>query len=283
MSASGTNTHRYGTIKNHILSMTIVLADGTIINTRNRPRKSSAGYDLNHLIIGSEGTLALVTEAVLKLSPLPKNLHVGLVVFKGLEDAVAASGSVMREGVILEAVEVVDSEGMRAINRSGLTSPGLTFTESATLFLKLAGELRSVQDAISIIEIVSREHGAQTVEFSGDKERIEAIWGARKCLGHALAKMKEKDSDVFVHSDAAVPVSKMATLIEESEKIVRDKGGKWFCSSMGHVGDGNIPSSPLHPNHISQSNSRQETSTQPSSAPKNQKPKQKNCSTKFGS
>ena len=104
MSCSGTNAYRYGTMKEWVISLTCVLADGSIIKTHHRPRKSSAGYDLTHLIIGSEGTLALVTEAVLRLSPLPRNLNVGIATFPTFQDGVGVTVQLQRLGHKLEAL-----------------------------------------------------------------------------------------------------------------------------------------------------------------------------------
>jgi len=98
MSCSGTNAYRYGTMKEWVISLTAVLPDGTIIKTRNRPRKSSAGYDLNHLLIGSEGTLALVTEAILKVTALPQNLHVGMATFHEMQHGVDTAITILRSG-----------------------------------------------------------------------------------------------------------------------------------------------------------------------------------------
>ncbi|KAF2706142.1 D-lactate dehydrogenase [Pleomassaria siparia CBS 279.74] len=250
MSCSGTNAYRYGTIKQHILSLTLVLADGTIIKTRNRPRKSSAGYDLGSLIIGSEGTLALVTEAILKITPLPQNLHVGLVTFESLQDGVDVALGVLRSGMQLEALELADRSCMYAINRSGLaasssssssSSSPLVFEEKPTLFLKVAGSAQSVREQMEFVTKLCTQHGALHTEFTHEKARIEELWGARKCLGHALVAMKQSPSDLFLSTDAAVPVSALARLVRESEALVRTQGSPaWFTASVGHVGDGNV-------------------------------------------
>ncbi|KAF2659907.1 hypothetical protein K491DRAFT_590199 [Lophiostoma macrostomum CBS 122681] len=237
MSCSGTNAYRYGTMQEWVISLTVVLADGTVVKTRNRPRKSSAGYDLTHLIIGSEGTLALVTEAVLKITALPQNLHVGMASFESMQQGVDVAVRILKSGHLLEAIELADKASMEAINHSGLAQE--KFAESPTLFFKIAGSLPTVDEQARFIKEVCSGNGpSQSFEVSNNKERVDVIWGARKALGNALVTMKKTDSDLFLHTDAAVPISKMAELVDRSEQIVSGSG--WFLANVGHVGDGNV-------------------------------------------
>lgn len=239
MSCSGTNAYRYGTMKEWVISLTAVLADGTVVKTRNRPRKSSAGYDLTHLIIGSEGTLALVTEAILKVTALPQNLHVCMAGFQNMQQGVDVAISILRSGHLLEAIELMDEASINAINHSGLAEQELT--EKPTLFLKFAGSSRqTVDDQIQFVIKLFTEQDASSWVISETKESVDFIWGVRKCLGNALVAMKKDPSDFFLHTDAAVPPSKLARLVDESDRIVREEGGDWFCASVGHVGDGNV-------------------------------------------
>ena len=195
MSCSGTNTYRYGTIKEWIISLTVVLADGTVVKTRNRPRKSSAGYDLTHLIIGSEGTLGVVTEAVIKLTALPKNLHVGMASFRTMQAGVNVAVDILKSGYLLEALELADSASMRAINHSGLAKQ--EFDEYPTLFMKFAGSTSAVQEQMDFVAHLCSKQRTFKFEASKEKEKIDAIWGARKCLGNALVSMKKDESDLF--------------------------------------------------------------------------------------
>lgn len=240
MSCSGTNAYRYGTMKDWVVSLTLVLADGTVVKTRNRPRKSSAGYDLTHLIIGSEGTLALVTEAVLRVTALPQNLHVGMVRFPSLQSGVDVAVEILRSGHLFEAIELADAECMRAIKSSGLADGQGQIAVIPTLFVKFAGSQQSVEEQIEFFKRLCSRHNALRVEVSAEKHRIESIWGVRKCLGNALVTMKKNSSDLFLHTDAAVPISKVARLIARSEELVRGsaEGREWFCASVAHVGDG---------------------------------------------
>ena len=243
MNASGTNAYRYGPMKQWITSLTLVLADGTMLKTRNRPRKSSAGYNLASLVVGSEGTLALVTEAVLKLTTLPQNIHVGVATFELTKRAVDAAIRIMRLGFQLEALEFCDRSTMHAINHSGLSS--LNWDAVPTLFFKVAGSSKDTVAAnIDDISKVCREQGSISVDVAADPGRVAAIWGARKAVARALIMMKKEESDLFVHVDAAVPVTGIAALVGEMERLVEEEGrGKgWFGSCAGHVGDGELDS-----------------------------------------
>ena len=136
-SCSGTNAYRYGTMKDWVLGLTVVLADGTIIKTRHRPRKSNAGYDLTRLFIGSEGTLGLITEASLKLTNKPENVQVAVAAFPSTHQAAATATRLVQKGLPLAAIELLDDMAMRAVNQGGQTNR--TWPEEPTLFLKFSG------------------------------------------------------------------------------------------------------------------------------------------------
>jgi D-lactate dehydrogenase (cytochrome) len=132
--SSGTNAVRYGTMKDWVINLTVVLADGTVIKTRRRPRKSSAGYNLTSLFVGSEGTLGLVTEITLKLTVIPQETSVAVVTFPSIRDAAAASSKIMRAGVPVAAMEIMDEVQMRVINQTGTTMR--KWKEVPTMFFK---------------------------------------------------------------------------------------------------------------------------------------------------
>lgn len=132
---SGTNAMRYGTMKDYVVNLTVVLADGSVIKTRHRPRKTSAGYNLNSLFTGSEGTLGIITEATVKLAILPTNFGVATVAFKSIHAAAAAASAMVRKGLSLAALELMDEVQMQTINKSGGTE-GRMWEEGPTLFLK---------------------------------------------------------------------------------------------------------------------------------------------------
>lgn len=257
MSCSGTNAYRYGTMKEWVISLTAVLADGTVVKTHRRPRKSAAGYDLTHLLIGSEGTLALVTEATLKLAVLPQNLHVGLVTFDTFQQGVDIVVALQKAGHQLEALELADGPQVHAINYSKLAR--IEMTEKPTLWLKFAGSsLQLVKDQIETVKALCEEQKALTYEITSDKARIDILWDARKCIGRALVMMKKAPTDLFMHSDCAVPISNLAALVEGTQKLIQEANTAnqassssskqpWFCANVGHVGDGNVHSSIICP------------------------------------
>jgi D-lactate dehydrogenase (cytochrome) len=245
MSCSGTNAYHYGTMKENVISLTCVLANGSVVKTHNRPRKSSAGYDLTHLIIGSEGTLALVTEAVLRLYPLPQNLHVGLATFPAFQEGVGVVVKLQKLGHRLEALELVDGEQMRCLNHSNLSSR--RFEETPTLFFKIASPSHQlVNDQIAIMKDLCKQQGALSAEISDEEQRASVLWGARKSMGLALLSMKKVPSDLFMHSDCAVPISNLSALVDGSHDIVARATSsspvrkEWFISNTAHMGDGNV-------------------------------------------
>lgn len=132
---SGTNAMRYGTMKDYVVNLTVVLADGSVIKTRHRPRKTSAGYNLNSLFAGSEGTLGIITEATLKLAIIPSKFSVATVAFESVHEAAAAASSMIRSGIPLAALELMDDVQMKVVNRNG-GAGGRMWDEKATLFLK---------------------------------------------------------------------------------------------------------------------------------------------------
>lgn len=234
MSCSGTNAYRYGTMKDWVVSLTVVLADGTVVKTRNRPRKSSAGYDLTHLIIGSEGTLGIVTEAVLKLTVAPKNLHVGVATFPNVSSAVSTAIAAINSGELLEAIEFVDQHSMRALNNLKLSEE--IWDEKPTLFLKFAGSEQVVEHQINMVAEMARKRNHIDFRCSSLDSDINSWWGARKAVARGIISMKKDPSDVFLTADAAVPISKMAEMILATERATEQLG--FYCSNIGHIGDG---------------------------------------------
>jgi len=172
---SGTNAYRYGPMKDWVISTTVVLADGTIVRTRNRPRKSTAGYDLTRLIVGSSGTLGLVTEAVLKLAPLPANESVAVVAFSTTHKAVNAVIELVQKGIQIQAVELLDELTMRAANASGYVRK--EYREWPTLFMKFAGPSpEAVEKEIDVVRKLTQKHGSESFEQASDPEQIEGFW-----------------------------------------------------------------------------------------------------------
>lgn len=233
---SGTNAYRYGTMKEWVLSLTVVLADGTIIKTRQRPRKSSAGYDLTRMFIGSEGTLGLVTEATLKVTVKPKSESVAVASFSTIREAAECVAKVVGEGVPIAAVEVLDDVQMRCINESGTTSR--TWKEAPTLFFKFSGTQSAIKEHISIVQKLAKSKGSKSFDFARNVDEAGELWGARKeALWSVMAKRRD-DSDHVWTTDVAVPISRLPDIIEETKADMSSSG--LLAAMVGHVGDGNF-------------------------------------------
>lgn len=176
---SGTNAYRYGPMKDWVISMTVVLADGKIVKTRQRPRKSTAGYDLTRLMVSSSGTLGLVTEATLKITATPKNQQVAVVAFPTAQEAVNTVIETIQNGIQTEALELLDETAMRASNNSGYMKR--TFRETPTLFIKFAGNTKAaVDEQVSVLRKLAGKHSSHSFESSAEVQTIEELWAARK-------------------------------------------------------------------------------------------------------
>jgi D-lactate dehydrogenase (cytochrome) len=233
---SGTNAARYGTMREWVLSLTVVLADGTVIKTRQRPRKSSAGYDLTRLFIGSEGTLGLVTEATLKLAVKPQTESVAVTSFPTIKDAAETVAQVMATGVPLAAIELLDDVQMHCINESGMTAR--TWKEAPTLFFKFTGTPSGVKEQIAQVKAVAKKQGASSFEFAVSEAERKDLWSARKEALWSVQALRRNDDDKVWTTDVAVPISKLPQIIEETKKDIVDSG--LLGTIVGHVGDGNF-------------------------------------------
>ncbi|KAK8228909.1 D-lactate dehydrogenase [Phyllosticta capitalensis] len=233
---SGTNAYRYGTMKDWVLSLTVVLADGTVVKTKQRPRKSSAGYDLTRIFIGSEGTLGLVTEATLKLTVKPLNTSVAVSSFRSIREAADCVQKVVGAGVPIAAIEILDDVQMRCINNAGATSK--KWAEAPTLFFKFSGTPAGVKEDIDIVQKLAKKSGSNTFEFARSKDEADTLWSARKEALWSDMAMKRSPSDRVWTTDVAVPISKLPDIIEETKADI-DKHGV-LGAIVGHVGDGNF-------------------------------------------
>ncbi|KKP04225.1 hypothetical protein THAR02_03681 [Trichoderma harzianum] len=232
---SGTNAYRYGTMREWVLSLTVVMADGTILKTRQRPRKSSAGYDLTKLFIGSEGTLGLVTEATLKLTVKPESMSVAVCSFPSIRHAANCVSKVVGKGIPVAAVEILDDNQMKVINISKTTSR--TWTEAPTLFFKFTGTPSGVKEQIAQVKALASQAGSKSFEFAKNETERDELWSARKeALWSTMSAKKEGDR-VWT-GDVAVPMSRLPQLIEETKADIQKSG--LFASIVGHVGDGNF-------------------------------------------
>lgn len=245
---SGTNAYRYGTMKDWVLNVTVVLADGTIVKTRQRPRKSSAGYDLTRLFIGSEGTLGLVTEATLKVTPLATNTSVAVCAFPTIREAAQCVSMVAAASVPVAAVEILDDVQMRFINEAGSTSH--TWEESPTLFFKFAGTATAVGEQIKTVRKLAEQQGnALSFRFATNGEENDELWQARKQALWSVMAKKEHETDCVWTTDVAVPISRLAEIIDETKSAIVSQGIEG--SIVGHVGDGNFHAILLYKKHQS--------------------------------
>lgn len=243
-SCSGTNAAKYGTMRENVISLTVVLADGTIVKTKRRPRKSACGYNLTNLIIGSEGTLGIVTEATLRLHVIPKVENVAIASFPNLKGAASAVEKIVRSGISVNALELLDAEMMKFVNESGETTN--LYEESPTLMLKIGGSSTKVAEAITKdVKDICREAGCEKKSFrfaTSDEEKLE-LWTARKVALWSIIDAGKKvlgpNAQVWT-TDVAVPISRLV----ESLALTREEFDKEnvLASIVSHAGDGNYHS-----------------------------------------
>ncbi|KAH8677078.1 FAD-linked oxidase-like protein [Ilyonectria robusta] len=243
---SGTNAVRYGTMKDWVINLTVVLADGRIIKTRRRPRKSSAGYNLNSLFVGSEGTLGLVTEATLKLAVVPEQYSVAVVTFPSIRDAAAAAAGVMQTGVPIAAMEIMDEVQMKVVNLGGATAPRV-WKEAPTLFFKFSGTKEGVREAVTRVQKITAANKGGNFEFARDEREQALLWSARKESLWSMLSLRKHGEETW-STDVAVPFSRLADIIEVSKKEMDDLG--LFASILGHIGDGNFHESIMYNREI---------------------------------
>ncbi len=230
--ASGTNAVRYGTMRENVMALTVVLADGRIIHTGTRARKSSTGYDLTHLMVGSEGTLGVITEITLRLYGVAEATSAAVVPFPTLEGAVNSVIQTIQYGVSIARIELLDDVMMAAVNAySNLEHP-----EQPTLFLEFNGSETGVMEQTELVKEICNENGSGEFQWSTRHEERENLWRARHDAAYAAISLRP-GCKVMV-TDACVPISNLADCILETRKDVVDSGLQ--APIVGHVGDGNF-------------------------------------------
>ncbi|MHA6822312.1 FAD-binding oxidoreductase [Ralstonia pseudosolanacearum] len=232
--ASGTNAVRYGTMRENVLNLTVVTADGRVIKTANRARKSSAGYDLTRLFIGSEGTLGIITEITLRLYPQPEAVSAAVCAFPSLGDAVSAVIDTIQMGVPVARVEFVDALAIRAINRYDK----LSLPELPTLFFEFHGSAHGVQEQAETVQSIAAEHRGQGFEWATRPEDRSRLWNARHNAYFAFLQLKPGCRAVT--TDVCVPISRLADCVVETEQDLLASPLKLPAPIVGHVGDGNF-------------------------------------------
>ncbi|WP_370313287.1 FAD-binding oxidoreductase [Sagittula sp.] len=230
--ASGTTTVRYGTMRSNVLALEAVLADGTVIRTGTRARKSSAGYDLTALLVGSEGTLALVTELTLRLHGIPESISAGICAFPDMGSAVAAVMETIQMGLPLARIEFACAATARAFNAYA----GAEMAEQPHLMVEFHGSPESTaQDAERFAEIVA-DHGASAFRWSSRTEERNALWAMRHNGYYAI--LASRPGARAVVTDICVPISELARAVEETQADIAASGISGPI--LGHVGDGNF-------------------------------------------
>ena len=235
---SGTNAYRYGTMREWVVSLTVVMADGTVIKTRRRPRKSSAGYNLTQMFIGSEGTLGIVTEACLKVTILPPTTSVAVATFPTIHSAAECVAKVVGQGIQVAGMEILDDKQMKFINAAGQTSR--MWKEVPSLFFKFAGSKEGVKEQINIVRQLAKSAKNLSFEFAKSDDEAAELWSARKEALWSVMGMRNNPSDHVWTTDVAVPISRLADIIQETRDDIEKSG--LVAGIVGHVGDGNFHS-----------------------------------------
>ncbi|MBT9596121.1 MAG: FAD-binding protein [Vitreoscilla sp.] len=230
--ASGTNAVRYGTMRENVLALTVVTASGEVMRTGTRARKSSAGYDLTRLFVGSEGTLGVMTEITLKLFPLPQAVSAAVCHFPDIASAVNTTIQIIQMGVPIARCELLDANAIRAVNRA----EKMTLREAPMLLMEFHGSEASVQEQAETVQEIAAEFGGEAFEWARTPEARTRLWAARHRA--YLSGLQMKPGCRAVTTDACVPISRLAEAITESVAEVDASGLPYFI--VGHVGDGNF-------------------------------------------
>jgi D-lactate dehydrogenase (cytochrome) len=230
--ASGTNAVRYGTMRENVLALTAVMPDGSIVTTSRRAKKSSAGYDLTRLLVGSEGTLGIITAMTLKLYGIPQAISGGICPFPSLEAACRAVISTVQMGIPVARIEIANGLQMQAINRYS----GTDYPEGPCLFLEFHGSETGVAEQAELFGEIAAELGGGPFQWTKVAEERSKLWKARHQAYHAAAALDTSRRPLS--TDACVPISRLADCIAETEADITETG--LIAPIVGHAGDGNF-------------------------------------------
>jgi D-lactate dehydrogenase (cytochrome) len=230
--ASGSNAVRYGTMRENVLGLRVVRADGEVLRTGGRARKSAAGYDLTRVFVGSEGTLGIITEVTVRLYPRPEAVSVAVCPFPDIAGAVDTVIRTIQRGIPVARAELLDALTVTAINRYSRTR----LREVPTLFLEFHGTPSSVQEQAETVQRIAREHGGNDFEWAIDPEERTRLWNARHAAYFACLQLRP-GARAFV-TDACVPLSRLTECITATIEDTRTSSLP--CPLLGHVGDGNF-------------------------------------------
>ncbi|RYU94582.1 FAD-binding protein [Emticicia agri] len=230
--ASGTNAVRYGTMKENVLSLEVVLANGQIIRTGSKAKKSSAGYDLTHLFVGAEGTLGVITELTIKLHSYPQAIYAAVCSFPTVEAAVNTAIQTIQKGIPMAKIELLDAQMMTAIN----CYSALSYAEVPTLFLEFHGSQTELEEQITQVEAIAHSFDANEFIWEKDEAARIKLWRARTDAAPASVALR-KDGQLM-STDVCVPISRLAKCITETQKDIQETD--IYAPILGHVGDGNF-------------------------------------------
>ena len=230
--ASGTNAVRYGTMRENVLALQVVTADGSVIRTGTRAKKSSAGYDLTRLMVGSEGTLGVITEVTVKLYPLPEAISAAVCSFPSIEAAVRTTIEIIQLGVPIARVELVDANTVRMVNAHSK----LGLREEPMLLMEFHGSPTGVKEQAELVQELASGHGGNAFEWASTPEERTRLWTARH--NAYFAAIQSRPGCRAISTDTCVPISRLADCLLESVLEADASGIPYFL--VGHVGDGNF-------------------------------------------
>ncbi len=243
--ASGTNAVRYGTMRENVLALEVVTASGDVVRTGTRAKKSSAGYDLTRLFVGSEGTLGVVTEITLKIYPLPEAIQAAICSFPSIADAVQTTIELIQLGVPIARVELLDGNTIRMVNAHSK----LALPEAPMLLMEFHGSPAGVAEQVATTQELAASHGGSGFEWASTPEERTKLWTARH--NAYFAAIQSRPGCRAISTDTCVPISRLAQALLDSVSDVEKSGIPFFL--VGHVGDGNF-----HIGYLIDPNSREE-------------------------
>ncbi len=230
--ASGTNAVRYGTMKDNVLALKAVMADGSVVDTATRAKKTAAGYDLTRLLIGSEGTLGIITELTLRLQGIPEAMSGGVCPFPSVEDACNAVIATIQSGIPVARIELLDEVQVKACNAYSK----LGLPETPMLFLEFHGTTAGVEEQAKLFGTISADYGGGEFRWATSPEERSKLWQARHDAYFSSFTLRPGVSNVA--TDVCVPISRLAECVGATKRDIEEN--RMIAPIVGHVGDGNF-------------------------------------------
>ena len=230
--ASGTNAVRYGTMRENVISLTAVMPNGEIVKTASRAKKSAAGYDLTRLLVGSEGTLGIITEITLRLHGIPEQISSAVVTFPSVEAACNTTILAIQSGIPIARIELLDALYMKAVNDYS----NLNYTQAPTLFTEFHGSKQYVSEQIASFSDIAQEFGGADFQWAEKQEDRNRLWKARHNAFYAGLNLRPGAKGIA--TDVCVPISKLADCVIETQQDIEENN--LIAPILGHVGDGNF-------------------------------------------